>query len=430
MAGRAEPGRGTGVPTWLERRTGITPVINASLHVRIPISAETFYFGGITLFLFMVQAVTGTLLALYYQPTPEAAYDSVKFITSDVSFGWLIRSVHHWGANLMILFVVLHMIRIFLQAAYKYPRELVWIVGGGLFVITVGFGFTGYLLPWDQKAFWATTVGTEIAGSVPIVGDIALQMLRGGADVTGATLTRFFGAHVLVLPISLAALLALHLLMVHQLGLASRKHPDRRPERARRWRRGAVEPAVSTAEAVAVSVDATPAAALTEDPAPATATTAAAVEPAPDAPGAPASGTATAAVATAPVAVASADQPERLRPFWPNYILDELIAWYAVIAILVVLASVFPAGLEPKADPLSTPAHIKPEWYFLFLYELLKMVPRLVGVLAPIIGLGIVVLLPVLDRNPETRARKRPFALLGITLILIGVAVLTWMGMS
>ena len=406
MAGRAEPGRGTGVPTWLERRTGITPVINASLHVRIPISAETFYFGGITLFLFMVQAVTGTLLSLYYQPTPEAAYDSVKFITSDVSFGWLIRSVHHWGANLMILFVVLHMIRIFLQAAYKYPRELVWIVGGGLFVITVGFGFTGYLLPWDQKAFWATTVGTEIAGSVPIVGDIALQMLRGGADVTGATLTRFFGAHVLVLPISLAGLLALHLLMVHQLGLASRKHPDRRPERAKRPRRARVEPAVIEAEAMAMA----------EDPA------GAAAEPAPAAHHSGASD-------AAPTAVATADKPERLRPFWPNYILDELIAWYAVIAILVVLASVFPAGLEPKADPLSTPAHIKPEWYFLFLYDLLKMVPRLVGVLAPIIGLGIVVMLPVLDRNPETRARKRPFALLAITVILIGVAVLTWMGM-
>ncbi len=407
MAGQVETGHGAGVPAWLERRTGISPVINASLHVRIPISAETYYFGGITLFLFLIQAVTGTLLALYYKATPEAAYDSVKFITSDVSFGWLIRSVHHWGANLMILFVVLHMIRIFLQAAYKYPRELVWIVGGGLFVITVGFGFTGYLLPWDQKAFWATTVGTEIAGSVPIVGDIALQMLRGGADVTDATLTRFFGAHVLILPLSLAGLLALHLVLVHQLGLASRRHPERRPERAKRQRRGRAEPTLVAAEAVAMAGDAA----------------AAGLEQAPSAPDSAAPG-------SAPAVTATAAEPERLRPFWPNYILDEVIAWYAVIAILVVLASVFPAGLEPKADPLSTPAHIKPEWYFLFLYELLKMVPRIVGVLAPILGLGVVILLPVLDRNPDTRARKRPFALLGITLILAGVVALTYVGLT
>ena len=123
--------------SWIEQRTGIGAVIDALLHVRIPMSARTMYFGGIALFLFGIQVVTGTLLALYYKPTPEAAYDSVKFMTSDVSFGWLIRSTHHWAANLMILFVALHLLRVFLQAAYKFPRELTWVIGGGLLLVTL-----------------------------------------------------------------------------------------------------------------------------------------------------------------------------------------------------------------------------------------------------------------------------------------------------
>src|SRR3990170_7969918 len=146
--GRSEaPGGAVG---WVDTRLHLGPFIAALLHVRIPRDAKTFYLGGITLFLFGIQVVTGTLLALYYSPTPAAAYESVLSITSDVEFGWLIRSIHHWAANLMIISLVLHMLRIFLQAAYKFPRELTWIVGGGMFGITILFGFTGYLLPWDQ----------------------------------------------------------------------------------------------------------------------------------------------------------------------------------------------------------------------------------------------------------------------------------------
>ncbi len=132
----------------------------------------------------------------------------------------------------MIICLVLHLVRIFVQGAYKYPRELTWIVGVGLLAATIGFGFTGYLLPWDQRAFWATTVGTEIAGGVPVIGDALLQLLRGGADVTDATLSRFFGMHVLVLPLTLGALLVVHLTIVHQLGLANPKRPEPRPGRA------------------------------------------------------------------------------------------------------------------------------------------------------------------------------------------------------
>jgi quinol-cytochrome oxidoreductase complex cytochrome b subunit len=205
---------------WIEERIPIQSWIAALLHVTIPRSAHTFYLGGITLFCFVVQATTGILLALYYQPTPDTAYDSVLVIMNQLNFGWLIRSVHAWSANLMIIFCVLHLLRIVVQGAYKKPREITWMVGMGLLFITLGFGFTGYLLPWDQRAFWATTVGTEIAGAVPLIGDFIREFLRGGADVSAATLTRFFGVHVLVLPVALAALLMLHLLIIHQQGLA------------------------------------------------------------------------------------------------------------------------------------------------------------------------------------------------------------------
>jgi quinol-cytochrome oxidoreductase complex cytochrome b subunit len=354
-AGDAGPRRGP--LGWLEDRTGITPVINAGLHVRVPMSARTMYFGGIALFLFMIQAVTGTLLALYYKATPEAAYKSVQYLTSDVNFGWLIRSIHHWAANLMILFVVLHLLRVFFQAAYKYPRELTWVVGCLLFMITLGFGFTGYLLPWDQRAYWATVVGTEIAGSVPVVGNALLLLLRGGADVTGDTMSRFFGIHVLVLPISLAALIGAHLILVHQLGLASPKRPEPRTPEAK------------------------------------------------------------AEVAKEP-----------LRPFFPHYMIDEMVAWYILLAVLVVLASLFPVGLEDPANQLQTPAHIKPEWYYLGVYQLLKLVPRIVGVLVPIVGIGVLVIWPFLDRKPEVLMRRRLLAVSGATFVMVGLIVLTVVG--
>ncbi len=204
---------------WVDERTGVRQLVAATIHVVIPRSAHTFYLGGITLFCFMVQATTGILLALYYQPTPATAYDSVLVIMNQLNFGWLIRSVHAWSANLMIVFCVMHLIRIVLQGAYKKPREITWMVGMFLLFVTLGFGFTGYLLPWDQRAFWATTVGTEIAGSVPVIGGFIEQFLRGGPDVGAQTLSRFFGVHVLILPVALLGLLGVHLLIIHQQGL-------------------------------------------------------------------------------------------------------------------------------------------------------------------------------------------------------------------
>ena len=208
---------------WLDERIGVRQLVAAALHVEIPRSAHTYYLGGITLFFFIVQATTGILLSLYYQPTPESAYNSILYIMNQVNFGWLIRSVHAWSANLMIIFCILHMLRVIIQGAYKKPREVTWLAGMGLLFITLGFGFTGYLLPWDQRAYWATTVGTEIAAAVPVIGDGLRDFLRGGSEVSALTLSRFLGVHMLILPVALVSLLAIHLLIIHQQGLADPK---------------------------------------------------------------------------------------------------------------------------------------------------------------------------------------------------------------
>jgi len=212
---------------WVDDRYQVRGLVNALLHVVIPRSARTYFLGGITLFLFGIQAATGILLSLYYRPTPEAAYDSILFIMNNVYFGWLIRSIHSWGANLMIIFCILHLLRVFFQGAYKAPRELTWMVGVVLLLLTLGFGFTGYLLPWDQRAFWATTVGSEIAGAVPLVGGFLLRLVRAGTEISTLTLSRFFGTHVLVLPVTLALVLTVHLVMVHQQGLADPRGSSR-----------------------------------------------------------------------------------------------------------------------------------------------------------------------------------------------------------
>ncbi len=180
----------------------------------------TFCFGGITFLLFIVQAFTGVLLLMYYEPTTAAAYKSVVHITNNVPFGWLMRGIHHWAANLMTVFVFLHMLRVFFYGAYKAPRDFNWVTGIVLLLLTLGFGFTGYLLPWNQISYWATTVGTEIPSAVPIAGDLLKMLIRGGTDVTQATLTRFFAVHVLILPASIAAFLIGHFLMIRKQGIS------------------------------------------------------------------------------------------------------------------------------------------------------------------------------------------------------------------
>src|SRR5512137_2381982 len=169
---------------WLDERLGLKTVYNTVLDRKVPKVNWWFTLGSASLFLFVLQGITGIILTVYYTPSPDHAYDSVQYIMNGVAFGWLIRGIHHWGASLMVLVVFIHMIRVFVTASYKYPRELTWLVGVGLLVMTLGMGFTGYLLPWHQMAYWATTVGTQIAGTVPIIGNFINQVLRGGGDLS------------------------------------------------------------------------------------------------------------------------------------------------------------------------------------------------------------------------------------------------------
>jgi len=166
------------------------------------------------------------LLTIYYVPTQDHAYDSVQFITTQVPAGWLIRGLHHYGASAMVILAVLHMIRVIFLGAYKFPREITWFSGVVLLLVTIGFGFTGYLLPWDQKAFWATTVGTRIAGTPPGIGDFILRVMRGGEDLSAVTLARFYGVHVWVLPAALILLLALHMYLVIKIGISAAPKKD------------------------------------------------------------------------------------------------------------------------------------------------------------------------------------------------------------
>ncbi len=206
---------------WLDERLGLTSIYRTILDRNVPKVNWWFTLGSATLFLFALQAVTGIMLSVYYVPSPDKAYDSIQYIMSDVTFGWLIRGIHHWGATLMVITVFIHMLRVFFYAAYKYPREVTWATGVILLLATLGMGFTGYLLPWDQKAYWATTVGTSIAGSVPLVGDVILRALRGGTDLSGVTLARFFAAHIWIFPAVLIALIGVHLYLVIRIGISS-----------------------------------------------------------------------------------------------------------------------------------------------------------------------------------------------------------------
>lgn len=205
----------------LDRRLELREALQKNLKKPVPNHVNwTFCFGGMTFFVFIVQVITGILLTLYYRPSPTEAYESVRHITNDVNLGWLIRGIHNWGTHVMLILLFLHTMRVLFMGAYKPPRELNWIVGVGLLLVTMGFGFTGYLLPWDQVAYWATTVGSEVAGAVPLVGKYIILMMRGGTDVTGETLTRFYSGHVIILPLCIVVLLGLHFLMIRRQGVA------------------------------------------------------------------------------------------------------------------------------------------------------------------------------------------------------------------
>jgi quinol-cytochrome oxidoreductase complex cytochrome b subunit len=209
------------VLNWLDERMGLQAIYDTVLDRKVPKVNWWFTLGSASLFLFVMQGITGIFLSVYYVPSPDAAYDSIQFIMNGVAFGWLIRGIHHWGASLMVIVVFAHMLRTYFYAAYKYPRELTWLTGVVLLLATLGMGFTGYLLPWNQRSYWATTVGTEIVATIPFIGDFLMQVLRGGTDLSAVTLARFFAVHIWFLPAVIAAAIGIHMYLIIRLGISN-----------------------------------------------------------------------------------------------------------------------------------------------------------------------------------------------------------------
>src|SRR5262249_27296513 len=217
---------------WVEQRTGLESAIKNFLYEEIPPSSGWHQvFGSVAVFLFLVQALTGLLLAFNYAPTPGEAYNSLKYIISELTGGRLIRGLHHWGASMMIVVVVLHMVQVFIWGAYKKPREATWIAGVVLFLLTLAYGLTGYLLPWDNRAYWGTVVTTQIAGNAPLIGPYLSRLLGGESAVGVVTFARFYGMHVLLLPPATTLLIALHIYLVRKHGVAPTPEDELRPKR-------------------------------------------------------------------------------------------------------------------------------------------------------------------------------------------------------
>lgn len=304
--------------------------------------------GGTPILLFTVQVLTGILLTFYYVPSTAAAYDSVARISRDVPFGWYIRSLHHWSSYLMITAVLLHMLRVFFTGAYRRPRELNWMIGLGLLAVTLGFGFTGYSLVYEQLSYWGATVATNLMDAVPVIGPYLGRMLRGGDAVGDNTLTRLFVLHIGVMPTLLALLLALHVLLIRLHGVT-------------------------------------------------------------------------------PFEFRADRGTGRTYPFFPDHLLKEIIIGLVLGVVLTCLALIFPTGLEERANPLQTPAHIKPEWYFYWAFRWLK----LLGLTASVLTLGAAAFLalcwPFIDaRIRRLRPRSEASVWIGALAVLGLIALTLW----
>lgn len=345
---------------WVNERLQLDSIRRFAVKKRVPLFYGTiwYYLGGISLFLFTVQVVTGILLVLYYQPGANTAFESVKLIVSKVEFGWLIRETHSWSANLFILFAFLHMFTVFFAKAYRKPREMTWMTGMILLVLGMGFGFSGYLLPWNELAYFATKVGSDIAGSIPIVGEFLLRVLRGGDEVTGSTLTRFYGIHIALLPGIFTVFLVIHLLMVQAQGMSVPPEIEALPEEKRK------------------SI-----------------------------------------------------------PFFPDFVLRDFMVWLIVLNLIALLAVFFPWELGEKADLLApAPAGIRPEWYFLFMFQTLKLIPahvwfiegELLGITLFALGGLIWFFVPFLDRKAKFGQRSKFWTRFGVIMIVYMVVMTIW----
>ncbi len=362
-----------GLVDWFVQRLGLSATMEDQYNRIVPKHATNYIycFGGVAFVLFIILAITGILLAVYYQPTPDMAYQSVLNISTHVQFGWWIRSIHRWSAGGMVLLVFIHTVRVFFTGAYKAPRELNWLTGVALLLITLGFGFTGYLLPWDQKAYWATKVGTDIAGSVPVIGHFLLVTLaRRRAD--------------------------------------QRRHagPVLRPARPRPAgrHRGA------------------PAGALLDDPPPRHLRTAV-----------------RRAMARAKRQVPTNEPPRFYWEIWRDpgqgyipYFWEELTSqamiFFLFLGIMGGIALLWPADLAPQANVLVTPSGIKPEWYFLGLFQLIKVIPEIAGIIVPGIVVLLMVILPFVDRSAERNPLRKPVTTTVALIIIIALVVLTIWG--
>lgn len=354
--GKAGGRRPTGIAGWIESRTGMISASRSFLRWRVPKYVERnllYSLGGLTLIALIFQVFTGLCLTFYYDPGIEAAYNSVDYITYQVPLGWLVRSMHHYNASAIVVLVFLHLLRTFSFSAYKRPRELTWLSGVGLLLITLGFGFTGYLLPWDQKGYWATTVGTQIAGQVPVIGGMLSTLMRGGTGLGQLTLTRFYVTHVALLPGVILLLILFHL---------------------QQHRHHGVAPSI-----------------LKRDQAKANTV-----------------------------------------PFFPNWVNTTLLLGLGLLAILIFLSWRERAPLAFPANPADTDYNPKPEWYFLFLFELLHYAPGsiepLLIVVVPLVVIGSMILLPFIDTGEERRPWRKPLTSF-IALFYVGVIVVfTYLG--
>jgi cytochrome b6 len=350
--------RSNRVQFFLQERLGLDALRGLASKKRVPFHRSThfYYLGGMALFLLLVQIVTGILLSLYYKPSPDQAFESVRAIVTEVDFGWLIRSAHSWSANLLVAVLLLHLLTTYMMRAYRRPREMTWLTGVLLLGLFMAFGFSGYLLPWNELAFFATRVGTAIVGRVPLVGEQLLLLARGGENVTGDTLARFYALHVVILPLLTIGLLAVHLFLVQKHGMSV---PDRE-----RQRLGGGERVPSI-------------------------------------------------------------------PFVPDFLLRDMVGWYLALALLAALAALFPWELGEKADPFaSAPEGIKPEWYFLFMFQALKLLPahlgpfegEVVGIMAFGLAGMVVLLVPFVDWGPRTRGVLNALAVLAIVFFIVMTA--------
>ena len=240
---------------WLEERSGLVGGVKYFLFRKVPKDTGWAHtLGSATLTAFLVQATTGVVLAMYYKPHPDTAYESIERITNDITLGWLVRGMHKWGASVFIILMFLHMGRVFLFGAYKYPRELNWIVGVLILLLGMLEGFAGYLLPWDQTAYWASVVGINLNGTAPFLGPFLAWFLQGGAEIGSNTLTIFYAMHMLLIPGALIGLILLHLYLVVRLGVSSPPWSDvaagrPRPTVTSNGRAGLVNPAPRSGKA-------------------------------------------------------------------------------------------------------------------------------------------------------------------------------------